>query len=92
MLPLILGIDVGTTSVKVVIVQKETELILANQSKDTQANVPSDLGIEGNKQDVPKILSAIHNCVSRLPKDLLRQVSMLRIECVLLYTLRARKT
>jgi sedoheptulokinase len=71
---LVLGIDVGTTSVKVVIVQKQTQAILANQSKDTQANVPSDLGIEGNKQDVPKILSAIHNCLSRLPKDLLRQV------------------
>lgn len=77
---MVLGIDVGTTSVKVVIVQKDNpEVILANQSKDTQANVPSDLGIEGNKQDVPKILSAVHNCVSRLPKDLLRQVCPLRI-------------
>ena len=74
MSPLVLGIDIGTTSVKVVIVCKETQQILANQSKDTQANVPSALGVEGNKQDVPKILSALHNCVSRLPKDLLRQV------------------
>ncbi|XP_011506363.1 PREDICTED: sedoheptulokinase-like [Ceratosolen solmsi marchali] len=76
---LVLGIDVGTTSVKVVIVQKQTQAILANQSKDTQANVPSDLGIEGNKQDVPKILSALHNCLSRLPKDLLRQVGSIGI-------------
>ena len=75
MSPLTLGIDLGTTSVKVVIVCKETQQILANQSKDTQANVPSDLGIEGNKQDVPKILSALHNCISRLPKDYLKQVS-----------------
>lgn len=71
---LILGIDLGTTSVKVVIITNKTKEIVAKQSKDTQANVPSDLGIEGNKQDVPKILSAIHSCVSRLPKDLLKQV------------------
>lgn len=71
---LVLGIDLGTTSVKVIILSPETKQIVANQSKETQANVPSDLGIEGNKQDVPKILSAVHNCVSRLPKDLLRQV------------------
>ncbi|KAJ8680526.1 hypothetical protein QAD02_016313 [Eretmocerus hayati] len=76
---MVLGIDVGTTSVKVVIVQKDSQQILANQSKDTQANVPSDLGIEGNKQDVPKILSAIHSCVSRLPKDLLKQVESIGI-------------
>ncbi|KAL7303927.1 hypothetical protein TKK_0004045 [Trichogramma kaykai] len=76
---LVLGIDVGTTSVKVVLVQPDGQTILANQSKDTQANVPSDLGVEGNKQDVPKILSAIHNCVSRLPKDLLKQVESIGI-------------
>ncbi|XP_043465417.1 sedoheptulokinase-like [Leptopilina heterotoma] len=76
---LVLGIDIGTTSVKVVVVSKETKEIVARQSKDTQANVPSDLGIEGNKQDVPKILSAVHNCVSRLPKDLLRQVKRIGV-------------
>ncbi|CAB0039129.1 unnamed protein product [Trichogramma brassicae] len=34
---LVLGIDVGTTSVKVVLVQPDGQTILANQSKDTQA-------------------------------------------------------
>ncbi|XP_044586577.1 sedoheptulokinase-like isoform X1 [Cotesia glomerata] len=76
---LVLGIDLGTTSVKVIILSTETKQIIAKQSKEPQANVPSDLGIEGNKQDVPKILSAVHNCVSRLPKDLLRQVKSIGI-------------
>lgn len=71
---LALGIDLGTTSVKVVVVSTENNQIVGKQTKDTQANVPSDLGVEGNKQDVPKILSAVHSCVSRIPKDLLRQV------------------
>lgn len=73
----ILGIDLGTTSVKVIILSTNNNQIVAKQNKDTQANVPSTLGIEGNKQDVPKILSAVHNCVSRLPKDLLKQVDKL---------------
>lgn len=69
-----LGIDIGTTSVKTVIVSKKDRSVIATQSKETQANVPSNLGVDGNKQDVPKILSALHNCISRLPKDLLSQV------------------
>lgn len=81
----ILGIDLGTTSVKAVIISKESKQIFAKQSKDTQANVPSDLGIEGNKQDVPKILSAVHSCVSRLPKDLLRQV--MQQHCLIFFVL-----
>lgn len=76
---LILGIDIGTTSVKVCVIDPVTEKVLSKQSKDTQANVPSDLGCEGNKQDVPKIISALNFCVSRLPKDLLREVEHIGI-------------
>lgn len=71
---LILGIDIGTTSVKVCLVDPLSKQVISKQSKDTQANVPSDLGSEGNKQDVPKIISALNSCVSRLPKDQLKQV------------------
>jgi sedoheptulokinase len=71
---LILGIDIGTTSVKVCLVDPNSKHVISKQTKDTQANVPSDLGSEGNKQDVPKIISALNSCVSRLPKDQLKQV------------------
>jgi sedoheptulokinase len=71
---LILGIDIGTTSVKVCLVDPNSKQVISKQTKDTQANVPSDLGSEGNKQDVPKIISALNSCVSRLPKDHLKQV------------------
>ena len=74
-----LGIDIGTTSVKVCIFDLETNKVLSKQSKDTQANVPSDQGSEGNKQDVPKIISALHSCVSRLPKELLKQVKIIGV-------------
>lgn len=75
---LVLGIDIGTTSVKVCIVNTATNEVVAKHSKDTQSNVPSDQGTDGNKQDVPKIISALNTCVAKLSKDLLRQVSATR--------------
>lgn len=74
-----LGIDIGTTSVKVCVFNPDNNTLVAKQSKDTQANVPSDQGSEGNKQDVPKIISAMHACMSRLPKDLLRHIRVIGI-------------
>lgn len=38
------------------------------------ANVPSECGTEGNKQDVPKICSTVHSVVTRLPRELLKRV------------------
>lgn len=76
---IILGIDIGTTSVKVCILDRKENTIIGRQTKDTQANVPSELGCEGNKQNVPKILSALHACVSRLPRDSLKQVEAIGI-------------
>lgn len=47
--------------------------VLARQAKDTAADVRSSTP-SGHEQNVPKILSTLHNCISRLPRDLLRQV------------------
>lgn len=48
--------------------------VLARQSKDTAADIRTNTP-NGHEQNVPKILSTLHNCISRLPRDLLRQVS-----------------
>ncbi|KAL4707896.1 hypothetical protein ACJJTC_010331 [Scirpophaga incertulas] len=71
--------DVGTTSVKVCVYDSNSKEIVAKQNKDTAANIPSDQGIEGNKQDVPKIVSAVHYCISRLPRDVLRHVTKIGV-------------
>ena len=42
--------------------------------QDTLATVPSELGPQGDKQDVAKIYGALHSCISKLPKDQLRRV------------------
>ncbi|XP_060529339.1 sedoheptulokinase-like [Cylas formicarius] len=76
----ILGIDIGTTSVKVCIVNTSKDnTVEALHNKDTQSNVPSDTGPGGNKQDVFTIVSAINLCVSKLPKQLLQKVGKIGI-------------
>lgn len=82
---LILGIDIGTTSVKVVVIDPQTKEIICKQGKDTQANVPSELGREGNKQDVPKIISALNACVAKIKKHLLREVSTFIAEIMCIF-------
>lgn len=76
----ILGVDVGTTSVKACIISHATRQIVSRQVKDSRAGgVPSELGIEGNKQDAPTILSALYYCISRLSRDMLRSVTHIGI-------------
>ncbi|KAF6199103.1 hypothetical protein GE061_007128 [Apolygus lucorum] len=77
--PLVLGIDIGTTSIKVGLLCVASNKIVAFQTKDTQANVPSELGHEGHKQNAPKIMSALHVCVSRLPSHLTKRVTSIGI-------------
>ncbi|XP_008197907.1 sedoheptulokinase isoform X1 [Tribolium castaneum] len=75
----VLGVDIGTTSVKVCVFNPENNEIVAQIGKETQSNVPSDQGIDGNKQDVPKIISALNTCVAKLQKNLLQQITKIGI-------------
>jgi len=70
----ILGIDIGTTSVKVCLVNTTSRDVSLKNVKDTMANIPSELGVSGDKQDVNKIYGALHSCISKIPKDQLRRV------------------
>lgn len=42
--PCVLGIDIGTTSVKCCLVDTVTKEVVSSQKKDTYSNVPSELG------------------------------------------------
>jgi len=70
----IMGIDVGTTSVKVCLINAATRDVSLKNIKDTMAGIPSELGASGDKQDVAKIYGALHSCISKIPKDQLRRV------------------
>ncbi|XP_071550434.1 sedoheptulokinase-like isoform X2 [Panulirus ornatus] len=75
----VLGIDIGTTSVKCCLVDVVSKEVVSSQKKDTYSDVPSELGTEGNKQDVPRILSALELCVSRLPREGMRKVTRIGV-------------
>lgn len=68
----VLGLDLGTTSVKVCLVDAQSLKVVAKQSKDTQAG-------EGAEQDVSKIISAVYNCLGRIPRDLLKNVTKIGV-------------
>lgn len=69
----VLGIDMGTTSVKVCIVDYKKE-VTASVSKPTGADIPSDYAGPGSLQDVPKIIHALQMCMEKLPKGQLEKV------------------
>ncbi|XP_063258814.1 sedoheptulokinase isoform X1 [Prinia subflava] len=74
----VLGIDLGTTSVKAALVTgTERGLALAQScSRETQAHSDS-LGAapQGMEQDVQKILRALNECLATLPQQQLQQVT-----------------
>jgi len=70
----ILGVDIGTTSVKVCLINSVTRDVCLKNIKDTMANIPSELGALGDKQEVSKIYSTLHACVAKISKDQLRRV------------------
>lgn len=62
---LILGLDLGTTSVKAALLKKDTREILKTKSRETDAFVHnSEPNSQKNEQDVDKILTALQFCVS----------------------------
>lgn len=69
----IMGIDMGTTSIKVCIMDLNKK-ILASTSKPTLADIPSDYAGPGSLQDVPKIIHVLQECIEKLPKELLEKV------------------
>lgn len=73
---LVLGIDIGTTTVKVCLVPAGGgRTVLQSASRETKASMVSDLGPLGSEQDVHKVCTALQFCLSRLPKEMLVRVS-----------------
>ena len=74
----VLGIDLGTTSVKVALVNASTKEIIATKSRETNASTHCDEA-NGNEQDADKILTALQFCVSGLSKESLTRVTKIGI-------------
>lgn len=66
-----IGIDIGTTSVKVAVVDQNTKELLGAWSLDTEASVSSTKsGINASEQDPARILCTLQKCVLKIPLEL----------------------
>uniref|UniRef100_A0A8C5S7T2 Sedoheptulokinase n=2 Tax=Laticauda laticaudata TaxID=8630 RepID=A0A8C5S7T2_LATLA len=80
--PYILGIDLGTTSVKVVLVEKTSEgpSLVASCTKPLQADVPiKDAQLRESEQDVHGIIDALNACLVTLSPAATRRVCCIGI-------------
>ena len=71
MAKLILGLDLGTTSVKCSIIDSQSCQILSQQNQDTHAG-------EG-EQNVMEIINAVQKCLHLLPKEQLQRVQRIGV-------------
>ena len=74
----ILGIDLGTTSVKACLVNQATGMVEKSDFKDTLASVMSPVP-GGHEQDALRIMVAAQSVVSRLPREMLRRVTRIGV-------------
>uniref|UniRef100_A0A1A7WZC1 Sedoheptulokinase n=1 Tax=Iconisemion striatum TaxID=60296 RepID=A0A1A7WZC1_9TELE len=71
----ILGVDVGTTSVKAVLLAADSRTLAASQTVPTAADISDNSGIKVKEQDAGRIIAALNRCVGQLPRDKLQHVS-----------------
>lgn len=76
---LVLGIDLGTTTVKVVAMKASDKAVLGSWSQKTDALVASDAGPLASEQDVTKILCAVDGCVQEIPADMATCISKIGV-------------
>lgn len=77
--PLVLSIDLGTTSIKIALVDSETRKPLKTAAEVTNADTTSDIGPDGCEQDPSQILQVLHKCLSVFDKELLARVVCLAV-------------
>ncbi|KAM4545464.1 sedoheptulokinase [Odontesthes bonariensis] len=71
----ILGLDVGTTSVKAILLAADSRTVAASHALPTAADTSDDKEIKAKEQDPGRIIDALNRCVGQLPRDKLQHVS-----------------
>ncbi|XP_028278384.1 sedoheptulokinase [Parambassis ranga] len=70
----ILGLDVGTTSVKAILLETGSRSVAASQSLPTASDLSDSSGIKAKEQDTGQIIDTLSRCIGLLPKDKLQHV------------------
>ncbi|XP_068457503.1 sedoheptulokinase [Clinocottus analis] len=70
----ILGVDVGTTSVKAVLLETGSRLVAASHTLPTSCDIIDHSGIKAKEQDTGRIIDALNRCIGLLPRHKLQRV------------------
>ncbi|XP_071316719.1 sedoheptulokinase [Trachinotus anak] len=71
----ILGLDVGTTSVKAVLLETDSRAVAASHALPTTSDIIDNSGIKAKEQDTGRIIDSLNRCIGLLPRDRLQRVS-----------------
>jgi len=73
-----LGIDLGTTSVKVCLINKGDKSIIRTVSMETKADLASDVN-GGSEQDTIKIITTVVQCLKEIPEAIREKISCIGV-------------
>ncbi|XP_049891140.1 sedoheptulokinase [Epinephelus moara] len=75
----ILGVDVGTTSVKAVLLETGSRSVAATQALPTTSDIIDHSGLKAKEQDTGRIIDTLNRCIGLLPRDKLQHVRSIGI-------------
>ncbi|XP_037322690.2 sedoheptulokinase [Pungitius pungitius] len=70
----ILGVDVGTTSVKAVLLETGSRSVAASHALPTLSDITDQSGIKAKEQETGRIIDTLNRCIGLLPRDKLQHV------------------
>ncbi|XP_016091359.1 sedoheptulokinase-like [Sinocyclocheilus grahami] len=75
----VLGMDLGTTSVKVVLLDAQSKTVTDSSSFSTNSDISSTSDTHAKEQDPALIIAALDQCMDALPKDKLKKVKCIGV-------------
>ncbi|XP_073697242.1 sedoheptulokinase [Garra rufa] len=75
----VLGMDLGTSSVKVVLLDALSKTVTDSRSFPTNSDISSTSDIHAKEQDPALIIAALNQCMDALPKDKLKKVKRIGV-------------
>ncbi|XP_067296190.1 sedoheptulokinase isoform X2 [Pseudorasbora parva] len=75
----VLGMDLGTTSVKVVLLEAQSKTVTDSRSFPTHSDISCTTDTHAKEQDPALIIAALNQCMDALPKDKLKKVKFIGV-------------
>ncbi|KAM4619907.1 sedoheptulokinase [Polymixia lowei] len=75
----VLGIDIGTTSIKAVLLEPSSKAIAASYSLPTTSDCINNTVLQAKEQDTCQIIRSLNECIAFLPRDKLQNVNRIGV-------------